>query len=230
MPADTAERDFYDVLGIARTATADEIKKAYRKRAMESHPDRNPGDAEAEVRFKEAAEAYEVLSDPDKRARYDRFGRAGLGGAAGGPQGGFTDISDIFSAFSDIFGGESRFEDVFGRRPGQRRGQGRPGTDLRVRLALTLEEVAEAGRLGDLGVAVEAMTCAFSAEGTATVEMEMVQDLDPMTMERTFPYDTEDGRIMVEGDEPVRYQILEDGRLEMVTGDGLVVRLVRTRS
>ena len=143
MPADTAERDFYDVLGVARTATADEIKKAYRKRAMESHPDRNPGDAEAEVRFKEAAEAYEVLSDPDKRARYDRFGRAGLGGAAGGPQGGFTDISDIFSAFSDIFGGESRFEDVFGRRPGQRRGQGRPGTDLRVRLALTLEEVAE---------------------------------------------------------------------------------------
>ena len=94
----------------------------------------------------------------------------------------------------------------------------------------TLEEVAEAGRLGDLGVAVEAMTCAFSAEGTATVEMEMVQDLDPMSMERTFPYDTEDGRIMVEGDEPVRYQILEDGRLEMATVDGLVVRLVRTRS
>ncbi|WP_420454711.1 molecular chaperone DnaJ [Rubrivirga sp.] len=145
MPADTAERDFYDVLGVARTATADEIKRAYRKRALESHPDRNPSDAQAEARFKEAAEAYEVLSNADKRARYDRFGRAGLGGAAGGPGGqtGFTDISDIFSAFSDIFGGESRFEDVFGRRPGQRRGQGRPGTDLRVRLALTLEEIAE---------------------------------------------------------------------------------------
>ena len=144
MPANTAERDYYDVLGVARTATADEIKKAYRKKALQYHPDRNPGDAEAESAFKEAAEAYEVLSNPDKRARYDRFGKAGLGGPAGG-QGptGFTDISDIFAAFSDIFGGEGRFEDVFGRRPGQRRGQGRPGTDLRVRLALTLEEVAE---------------------------------------------------------------------------------------
>ena len=140
---DTAERDFYDVLGVARTATADEIKKAYRKKALQFHPDRNPGDAEAEAQFKEAAEAYEVLSDPDKRARYDRFGRQGLGGN-GMPGGqGFTDISDIFSAFSDIFSGDGRFEDVFGRRPGQRRGQGRPGTDLRVRLALSLEEIAE---------------------------------------------------------------------------------------
>jgi molecular chaperone DnaJ len=143
MPANTAERDFYDVLGVARTATAEEIKKAYRKKALQYHPDRNPGDAEAEASFKEAAEAYEVLSNPDKRARYDRFGRAGLNGAGGQGPTGFTDISDIFSAFSDIFGGEGRFEDVFGRRPGQRRGQGRPGTDLRVRLALTLEEVAE---------------------------------------------------------------------------------------
>ena len=142
MPS-TAERDYYDVLGVARTATPDEIKKAYRKKALAFHPDRNPGDAEAEASFKEAAEAYEVLSNADKRARYDRFGRAGLNGAGGGPQAGFTDISDIFSAFSDIFGGESRFEDVFGRQPGRRRGQGRPGTDLRVRLALTLEEVAD---------------------------------------------------------------------------------------
>ena len=140
---DTAERDFYDVLGVARTATADEIKKAYRKKALQFHPDRNPGDAEAESQFKEAAEAYEVLSDPDKRARYDRFGRQGLGGAGMPGGAGFTDISDIFSAFSDIFSGDGRFEDVFGRRPGQRRGQGRPGTDLRVRLALSLEEIAE---------------------------------------------------------------------------------------
>ena len=144
MPADAAQRDFYDVLGVARTATPDEIKKAYRKKALEFHPDRNPGDAEAESAFKEAAEAYEVLSNEDKRARYDRFGRAGLGanGAPGGA-GGFTDISDIFSAFSDIFGGEGRFEDMFGRTAGRRRGQGRPGTDLRVRLALTLEEISE---------------------------------------------------------------------------------------
>lgn len=145
MPASTAERDFYEILGVARTATPEEIKKAYRKKALQYHPDRNPGDAEAEANFKEAAEAYEVLSNAEKRARYDRFGRAGLGGAAGGPggQAGFQDISDIFSAFSDIFGGDNRFEDVFGRPRGRRRGQGRPGTDLRVRLALTLEEIAE---------------------------------------------------------------------------------------
>jgi len=142
MPS-TAERDFYDVLGVARTATPDEIKKAYRKKALQFHPDRNPGNAEAESAFKEAAEAYEVLSNPEKRSRYDRFGRPGLSGAAGGPAGGFTDISDIFAAFSDIFAGDNRFEDVFGRRPGGAHRQGRPGTDLRVRLALTLEEIAE---------------------------------------------------------------------------------------
>jgi molecular chaperone DnaJ len=140
--AATAERDYYEILGVPRTATPDEIKKAYRKKALAFHPDRNPGDAEAEASFKEAAEAYEVLSDADKRARYDRFGRAGLGGAAGPGPGGFADISDIFSAFSDIFGGGSQFDDVFGRQRGRRRG-GRPGTDLRVRLALSLEEIAE---------------------------------------------------------------------------------------
>ena len=142
MPAATDQRDYYDVLGVERTATADEIKKAYRQRALDHHPDRNAGDADAEARFKEAAEAYSVLSDADKRARYDRFGRAGLGGAAGGP-GAPQDISDIFSAFSDIFGGDNRFDDVFGRARSRRRGQGRPGTDLRVRVSLTLEEIAE---------------------------------------------------------------------------------------
>ena len=147
MPTATEPRDYYDVLGVGRTATPDEIKKAYRKQAMANHPDRNPGDADAEARFKEAAEAYEVLSNADTRARYDRFGRAGLAGA-GGPAhpGGFTDISDIFSAFSDIFGGSGgggSFESVFGARAGQRRGPGRPGTDLRVRLSLSLEDIAE---------------------------------------------------------------------------------------
>ena len=142
MPADATQRDYYDVLGVARSATPDEIKKAYRKRALQYHPDRNPGDDEAEAQFKEAAEAYEVLSDEGKRQRYDRFGRAGVNGPQGGP-GGFSDISDIFSAFSDIFGGGagSPFEDAF--RGPRRRGRGRPGTDLRVRLALTLEEIAE---------------------------------------------------------------------------------------
>jgi molecular chaperone DnaJ len=129
--------DYYEVLGVSRTATPEEIKKAYRKKALQYHPDRNQGDAEAEAKFKEAAEAYEVLSNPQKRQRYDRFGKAGVNNGGGGRPGGFQDISDIFSAFSDIFGGEAG--GGFGARAGRRR----TGTDLRVRLALTLEEVAE---------------------------------------------------------------------------------------
>lgn len=93
-----------------------------------------------------------------------------------------------------------------------------------------LAEVAEAGRLGDLGVEVEEMICEFGAEGTARVEMEMVQDLDPLSHERTFSFETEGGQIMVEGDDPVAYRFLDDGRLEMTTTDGLVVRMVRARS
>ena len=93
-----------------------------------------------------------------------------------------------------------------------------------------LEEVAEAGRLGDLGVEVEEMNCEFRAEGTARVEMEMVQDLDPLSHERTFSFETEGGQIMVEGDDPVAYRFLDDGRLEMTTTDGLVIRMVRARS
>jgi len=138
-------RDYYDILGVNRSASGDEIKKAYRKLAMQYHPDRNPGDREAETRFKEAAEAYEVLSDPDKRQRYDRFGREGLRGAGNGfGARGFTDINDIFEAFSDIFGGGS-FDDVFGgQREGRRtRRGGQAGSDLRIKLPLTLEEIAE---------------------------------------------------------------------------------------
>ncbi|MBO6576711.1 MAG: molecular chaperone DnaJ [Rhodothermales bacterium] len=141
-------RDYYEILGVDRSASADDLKKAYRKLALKYHPDRNPGDEEAENRFKEAAEAYEVLSSPEKRQRYDRFGHAGVrgnGGAAGGA--GFQDINDIFSAFSDIFGGGgSIFDEVFGggARGGRRqRRRGRPGSDLRIKLPLTLEEIAE---------------------------------------------------------------------------------------
>ncbi len=139
-------RDYYEILGVDRGAAAGDIKKAYRKLAMQYHPDRNPGDAEAESRFKEAAEAYEVLSDDQKRARYDRFGHAGVRGNGAGA-GGFQDINDIFSAFSDIFSGGSIFDDVFGGaggRPGTRqRGAGRSGGDLRITLPLTLEEISE---------------------------------------------------------------------------------------
>lgn len=145
-------RDYYEVLGVQKGASADEMKRAYRKLAMKNHPDRNQGDEAAEARFKEAAEAYDVLSDDAKRQRYDRFGHAGVRGNGGGAGGGFQDPRDIFSAFSDIFGqsggGGSIFDEVFGgggRRGGTRgaRMGGRPGADLRLKLPLTLEEISE---------------------------------------------------------------------------------------
>src|SRR5690625_2907569 len=104
-------RDYYEVLGVERNASPEELKKAYRKLAMKYHPDRNPDDAEAESAFKEAAEAYEVLSDPAKRQRYDQFGHAGVKGNGAGAGAGFHDINDIFSAFGDIFGGGSIFDE-----------------------------------------------------------------------------------------------------------------------
>ncbi|MFT5143953.1 MAG: molecular chaperone DnaJ [Rhodothermales bacterium] len=142
-------RDYYEILGVERSSSADDLKRAYRKLALQYHPDRNPGDTAAEDKFKEAAEAYEVLSSPEKRQRYDRFGHAGVrgNGAPGGAGGaGFQDINDIFSAFSDIFGGGgSIFDEVFGggTRSRRTRRQGRPGSDLRIKLPLTMEEIAE---------------------------------------------------------------------------------------
>lgn len=141
-------RDYYEVLDVGREATTDQIKKAYRKKALRNHPDRNPGDKQAETRFKEAAEAYEVLSDPDKRTRYDRFGHQGVRGGPGGSPG-FTDINDIFSAFSDIFGGAagaaggSMFDSFFSGGSRGRRERGQRGEMLRMRLPLTLEEIAD---------------------------------------------------------------------------------------
>ncbi|HMN17211.1 MAG: molecular chaperone DnaJ [Ignavibacteriota bacterium] len=139
-----SKRDYYEVLGVSRNATKDDLKKAYRKLAMQYHPDRNPGNKEAEDKFKEAAEAYEILNDDDKRARYDRFGHNGVKGSGFGSQG-FSDINDIFSHFSDIFGGGSSiFDDFFGgtQQRGRQRGKGVPGSDLKVTLKLTLEEIA----------------------------------------------------------------------------------------
>ena len=140
------QADYYEVLGVPRDADEKAIKSAYRKLAMKNHPDRNPGDADAEKRFKQAAEAYEVLSDGDKRARYDRFGHQAFAGGGGGHAGGgFSNIEDIFAAFGDIFGGGGGggFGDIFGGgRGGGRRRQQR-GRDLRVALELSLEEIDE---------------------------------------------------------------------------------------
>jgi molecular chaperone DnaJ len=131
------KRDYYDILGVARGASEQEIKSAYRKLALQYHPDRNPGNGEAEEKFKEAAEAYSVLSDAQKRANYDRFGHAGVGSAAGAGFGGFD--PNVFADFSDILGDIFGFGDIFGSRRG---GRVQRGADLRYDLELTFEEAA----------------------------------------------------------------------------------------
>lgn len=135
------KEDFYDILGISKNATAAEIKKAYRKKAIEFHPDKNPGDTVAEEKFKKAAEAYEILSDPNKKARYDQYGHQAFenGGGGGGGFGGM-DMDDIFSQFGDIFGGGGFGGGGFGGGGGQRRAK---GSNMRIRVKLTLEEIAE---------------------------------------------------------------------------------------
>ena len=141
----SAKRDFYEILGVSKSSSADEIKKAYRKVAMQFHPDRNPGDKEAEEKFKEAAEAYEILSDADKKAKYDRFGHQAF--ASGGGGHGFRGAEDIFSHFGDVFG-EDIFGSFFGGNTrggggGGRRQTGQRGSNLRVKLKLNYEEIAK---------------------------------------------------------------------------------------
>tara|TARA_B100000809_G_C15047274_1_gene497702 strand:+ start:186 stop:1310 length:1125 start_codon:yes stop_codon:yes gene_type:complete len=137
-------RDFYDILGVNKNASNDEIKRAYRKIAMKNHPDKNPGNTEAEQVFKEAAEAYSLLSDSQKRAQYDQFGHAGVGmggmGGSGGFQGHNMSMDDIFSQFSDIFGGQSPFQDIFGGAT-RRESQIRKGKDLRISIEVDYSDV-----------------------------------------------------------------------------------------
>lgn len=136
-----SKRDYYEVLGVSKGASEEEIKKAYRKLAIKYHPDKNPNDKSAEEKFKEAAEAYEVLSNPEKKQRYDQFGHAGVGGAAGGGAGGFggMNMEDIFSQFGDIFGGSFGFGGGGSSRGGRRVNR---GSNLRVKVKLNLSEIA----------------------------------------------------------------------------------------
>ena len=141
-----SKRDYYDILGVTKNSTADEIKKAYRKLAIKFHPDKNPDDKGAEDKFKEAAEAYEILSNPEKKQRYDQFGHAGSQGGYGGGNGGGMNMDDIFSQFGDVFGGGggSPFDSFFGGGGQSSRGGRRVqrGTNLRIKVKLTLEEIA----------------------------------------------------------------------------------------
>lgn len=137
-----AKRDYYEVLGVDKNASANDIKKAYRKLAIQYHPDKNPGDKEAEEKFKEAAEAYSVLSDADKKARYDQFGFEGVNSTGGGFSGAGMDMNDIFSMFGDIFGGRGGFGGFSGFGGGSAGPQKHRGSDLRVKAKLTLQEIA----------------------------------------------------------------------------------------
>lgn len=141
-----AKRDYYEVLGVSKSASADEIKKAYRKLALKYHPDKNPGNKEAEEKFKEAAEAYDVLSNSDKKSRYDQFGHAGMSGASGGGfSGGGFSMEDIFSQFGDIFGGHfsGAFGGGFGGFGGSRGRRVNRGSDIRIRVKLDLKDVVK---------------------------------------------------------------------------------------
>ncbi|HHB79028.1 MAG TPA: molecular chaperone DnaJ [Saprospiraceae bacterium] len=137
------KRDYYEILSVEKSADKITIKKAYRKMAMKYHPDRNPDDAHAEEKFKEAAEAYDVLSDDDKRARYDRFGHAGVNGQTGGGHAGGYTMEDIFSQFGDVFGGAGGFESFFGGSRAQSRNSAKRGSNLHIKVELSLEEIAK---------------------------------------------------------------------------------------
>ena len=136
------KRDYYEVLGVSKSADATEIKKAYRKLALKYHPDKNPGDKEAEEKFKEAAEAYDVLSNEEKKRRYDQFGHAGVGGAGQGGFGGGMSMDDIFSQFGDIFGSFGGFSGFGGFGGGRSARRGNRGTNLRVKVKMNLQEIA----------------------------------------------------------------------------------------
>ncbi|WP_017732799.1 molecular chaperone DnaJ [Nafulsella turpanensis] len=197
-----AKRDYYEILGVERSASPEEVKKAYRKIAIKFHPDKNPDDPTAEDKFKEAAEAYEVLSNPEKKQRYDQFGHAGMGGGAGGFGGGGMNMEDIFSQFGDIFGGGggSAFESFFGGGGGGR-GRRRKGSNLRIKMKLNLEEIAQGvekkvkvKRLV-LAEGVTYQTCS-SCQGTGQVRKVVNTMLGQMVSASTCPVCHGSGKII----------------------------------
>jgi molecular chaperone DnaJ len=170
-----AKRDYYEVLGVSKSASADEIKKAYRKVAMQFHPDRNPGDKAAEEKFKEAAEAYEILSDQDKKAQYDRFGHAGVNNRGGFSGGQGMNMEDIFSNFGDIFG-----DDIFGsffggggRPRGGGKARGTRGSNLRIKLKMNYEEIAKGA---NKTVKVKKYTTCSTCSGSGAKDKNAVQN------------------------------------------------------
>ncbi len=213
------KRDYYEVLGVSKNATDDELKKAYRKMAIKYHPDKNPGDKEAEEKFKEAAEAYDVLSNPDKRAKYDQFGHnMGPQGFPGGGAGGFyssggMSMEDIFAQFGDLFGGHAGFGGFGGATGGRAtRKRVRKGSDLRIKVKLTLEEIASGvsktlkiptldkcehcnGTGAKDGTAFK--TCP-TCHGTGTVYHTQQTILGPMQSTATCPECNGEGKIITE--------------------------------
>ena len=195
-----AKRDYYEVLGVSKSATGPELKKAYRKIALQFHPDKNPDHKEAEEKFKEAAEAYEVLNNPEKKQRYDQFGHQGMKGAGfGGGQN--MNMDDIFSNFGDIFGGHNPFDSFFGGGGGGGRSGGRKGSNLRIKIKLSLEEIANGAekkiKVKRLMAAdgVTFKTCS-SCQGQGQVKKVMNTMLGQMVSASTCPTCSGSGQII----------------------------------
>lgn len=195
-----AKRDYYEVLGVSKSATGPELKKAYRKIALQFHPDKNPDNKEAEEKFKEAAEAYEVLNNSEKKQRYDQFGHQGMGGAGfGGGQ--HMNMDDIFSNFGDIFGGHNPFDSFFGGGGGGGRSGGRKGSNLRIKIKLSLEEIANGAekkiKVKRLMAAdgVTFKTCS-SCQGQGQVKKVMNTMLGQMVSASTCPTCSGSGQII----------------------------------